>query len=118
MDYDREPFGWDNNSVASSAIFQDTGEDGNDWDASRKEGMEKHLDSMEPNRLGSSVPEKKPGNPIERLIREKAGKDSTEDKKRPPVADFVVDMLKVFIKAPRVFLNLWMATLSRVTQSG
>lgn len=91
LDYERGPNDWDNNSLASSAIFQDS-EDRREIDNSKTSANAKAL--------GQPGQEKKTGNEIERLIREKAGKDSADDKTGPPVADFVADMLKVFIKAP------------------
>lgn len=77
MDYERDPYSWNNTSLASSAFFQDGGEGRSGEDPARvKPPAEKHVV-----RLGGSDPsgsEKTPGNAIERLIREKAGKDSAK----------------------------------------
>lgn len=99
VEYDRDSFLWDNASLASSAIFQDGGEGRHESvPTGTKVSKDKH--GTPEGLLEGPSRETKSGNAIERLIKEKAGKDSAEDKTGPPVADFVADMLKVFIKAP------------------
>lgn len=99
---------WDNQSIASSAIFPSQHRGRDNFTASttaRPESAKARSRSHSPGngrrRLASSQTRNRDNsNEIENLVRERAGVESGKDSVGPPIADCIAELLKSYLKDP------------------